>query len=316
MAYDDVLISLGQFGRYQKRINLLLCLPAISCALHKLAGVFLQARVPHRCAREGEDANATFFDRTDEAVCNLTSIYGNETVQHCAKWLYNTDQYASTTTSEFDLVCDRAWLRATGDALLMVGVMLGSIVFGHLSDSLGRKPVFFVSLVLQVVFGFITAIVPNVWGFMISRMIVGATTSGVFLVAYVIGLEMVGPSKRILCGVVFQLFFTAGFILTAGFAYFIRDWRTLQIAITIPGIAFFCYWWFIPESVRWQLTKGRTEQAKKTLRAVAKETGKKWLKRCWSNSVSRQKPKGRRLANSQLQFWSYSNFLTSLRNPS
>lgn len=32
---------------------------------------------------------------------------------------------------------------------------------------------------------------------------------------------------------------------------------------------------FIPESVRWQLTKGKTEEAKKTLRAVAKENGQK-----------------------------------------
>lgn len=48
MAYDDVLPYLGAFGRYQKRIYVLLCLPAILCALHKLAGVFLQANVKHR----------------------------------------------------------------------------------------------------------------------------------------------------------------------------------------------------------------------------------------------------------------------------
>ncbi|CAB0009618.1 unnamed protein product [Nesidiocoris tenuis] len=276
MAYDDVLVTLGQFGRYQKRINFLLCLPAISCALHKLAGVFLQARVDHRCIYDGESENATFFDLsvTNKCTTNI-SFTDNSSLATCPRWLYDTSQYSSTTTSEFDLVCDRAWLRATGDALLMVGVMLGSIIFGDLSDRLGRKPVFFVSLILQVVFGLATAVVQDVYAFMISRMIVGATTSGVFLVAYVIGLEMVGPSKRILCGVVFQLFFTAGFILTAGFAYLIRDWRTLQIAITLPGVAYFCYWWFIPESVRWQLTKGKTEEAKKTLRAVAKENGQK-----------------------------------------
>jgi OCT family organic cation transporter-like MFS transporter 4/5 len=48
MAYEDILPYLGEFGRYQKRIYLLLCLPAILCALHKLAGVFLQANVNHR----------------------------------------------------------------------------------------------------------------------------------------------------------------------------------------------------------------------------------------------------------------------------
>uniref|UniRef100_A0A8D8ZQ27 Organic cation transporter-like protein n=2 Tax=Cacopsylla melanoneura TaxID=428564 RepID=A0A8D8ZQ27_9HEMI len=41
MAYDDILLKLGEFGRYQQRIYFLLCLPAMSCALHKLIGVFL-----------------------------------------------------------------------------------------------------------------------------------------------------------------------------------------------------------------------------------------------------------------------------------
>lgn len=48
MAYDDVLLHLGEFGKYQKRIYLLLCLTVIPCAFHKLAGVFLGAVPNHR----------------------------------------------------------------------------------------------------------------------------------------------------------------------------------------------------------------------------------------------------------------------------
>ena len=48
MKFDSVLPLIGEFGRYQKRVYLLLCLPAISCALHKLAWVFLGAKVAHR----------------------------------------------------------------------------------------------------------------------------------------------------------------------------------------------------------------------------------------------------------------------------
>lgn len=56
-------------------------------------------------------------------------------------------------------------------------------------------------------------------------------------------LEMVGPKKRLVAGVGCQLFFTTGYIITAGFAYFLTDWRTLQIGITVPSIAFLVYWW-------------------------------------------------------------------------
>lgn len=56
-------------------------------------------------------------------------------------------------------------------------------------------------------------------------------------------LEMVGPQKRLIAGIGCQLFFTAGYIMTAGFAYYITDWRTLQLALTLPSIAFLVYWW-------------------------------------------------------------------------
>lgn len=48
MTYDDLLHKIGDFGKYQKRIYFFLCLPAISCALHKLAGVFILAKTDHR----------------------------------------------------------------------------------------------------------------------------------------------------------------------------------------------------------------------------------------------------------------------------
>ena len=88
---------------------------------------------------------------------------------------------------QWDLVCDKAWLRATGDSLFMVGVMLGSMIFGGLSDKYGRRPIFFLSLVIQLAGGILVAVAPEFISYVIFRLIVGSTTSGVFLVAYVIG---------------------------------------------------------------------------------------------------------------------------------
>lgn len=88
---------------------------------------------------------------------------------------------------QWNLICDKAWMRATGDALFMVGVMLGSMIFGGLSDKFGRRPIFFLSLVIQLVGGILVAVSPEFISYVIFRLIVGSTTSGVFLVAYVIG---------------------------------------------------------------------------------------------------------------------------------
>ncbi|KAL2740338.1 organic cation transporter protein [Vespula squamosa] len=311
MAYDDVILRMGEFGRYQRRVYLLLCLPAISCAFHKLAGVFLGAKMDVRCLLPHENIeNATYYLPQDvmnasypwdyelkgwsqclrrdpildgnsqghdnwpvQTPIGSRELANTEGIKPCEEYVYDRRKYKSTTTSEWNLVCDRAWLRATGDSLFMVGVMLGSMIFGALSDKFGRRPIFFLSLVIQLAGGILVAIVPEFISYVIFRLIVGSTTSGVFLVAYVIALEMVGPKKRLVAGVGCQLFFTTGYILTAGFAYLITDWRMLQVAITIPSIAFLLYWWFIPESARWLLMKGRAEEAKDILQRASKENG-------------------------------------------
>lgn len=48
MRFDSVFPVIGDFGRYQKRIYILICLPTIACAMHKLAWVFLGAKLDHR----------------------------------------------------------------------------------------------------------------------------------------------------------------------------------------------------------------------------------------------------------------------------
>lgn len=283
MTYDHVLTQLGDFGRYQKRIFLLLCLPGISCAFHKLAWVFLGAKADHRCQLPSEGPNATYYLEPDiwnnsipwdskfQNYSSCQRYEANYTSVACSEWIFDHSKYESSAVMEWNLVCGKAWLRATADALFMIGVLLGSIIFGDLSDRYGRRPIFFSSLVLQLIGGILAAVAPEFITFVLARMLVGATTSGVFLVAYVIALEMVGSKKRLVAGVVCQMFFSFGYMLTALMAYMITDWRNLQLALTLPGLAFMCYWWIVPESARWLLTKNRKEEAVELLLRAAKE---------------------------------------------
>lgn len=295
MGYDEVIPALGGFGRYQKRIYFLVCLPAISCAFHKLAGVFLLAKPDHRCELPFENSTANYnltsniynmsypYDTLTQSWSSCEYIDSNYTDSYfeagiknnhtisCDKWIYDQSKYESSTVVEWNMVCSKSWLRATSDSIFMVGVMLGSIIFGDLSDRFGRKPIFFSSLVIQVIFGITAGIAPEYITYTLSRMIVGATTSGVFLVAYVLAMEMVGPKDRIFAGVICMMFFSFGYMLTAAFAFYIPNWRMLQIALTLPGILFLCYWWFIPESARWLLSKNRKNEAIEIINNAAKE---------------------------------------------
>lgn len=191
MNYDDVLLHLGKFGGYQKRNYILLCLPIILCAFHKLSGVFLLATPQHRCRLNGEDLNASFA--LPESVMNQSFPYNakdkkfsscefysdhyfseNETshqIMQCEDFIWDTSKYESSAVKSFELICDRSDLKPRSDALLMVGVFLGSFTFGYLSDKYGRRKVFVLSLFFQLVFGLLIAFSPNFVAYAIARVV-------------------------------------------------------------------------------------------------------------------------------------------------
>ncbi|KAL1517617.1 hypothetical protein ABEB36_001356 [Hypothenemus hampei] len=284
MGFDDVIPLLGDFGKSQKRTYFLLCLPAITSAFHKLGNVFLLAEPKYRCKRPDEPPGSLYnmteydlekwypFDSVQRKFSSCQIRSGNATTT-CTEFIYDHSEYGHTTTIEWDLTCEKAYLIATCNAMFMVGVMLGSIIFGATSDKWGRKITFLISSILQVLFGVLAAVAPEFWTFATARMIVGAAASGVFLVAYVLGLEMVGPSKRLIAGTVVFIFFSGGYVLIALFAQLLPNWRHLQLALSLPGVIFIFYWWWVPESVRWLLSKHKLKEAKDIIQKCAKTNG-------------------------------------------
>ncbi|XP_060519690.1 organic cation transporter protein-like [Cylas formicarius] len=284
MGFDEVITLLGDFGTYQKRVYFLLCLPAIISAFHKLGNVFLLAEPRYRCRLPDEPANSSYelpntvmekwypYDSLHFKYSQCDILINNQTTK-CTEFIFSHEEYGYTTVIEWNLTCEKAYLVAISNSLFMVGVMLGSLVFGETSDRWGRKITFLVASLLKVLAGVVCAFAPEFWTFTMARTVVGAAASGVFLVAYVMGLEMVGPSKRLVAGMVVFIFFSGGYVLIALLAYVFPNWRHLQLALTLPGTVFLFYWWLIPESVRWLLSKHRYEEAKKVIRAAA-ETNK------------------------------------------
>lgn len=57
-------------------------------------------------------------------------------------------------------------------------------------------------------------------------------------------LELVGPDMRMLAGMVYMLFWGFGVLLLAGAAYFIRDWRYLNLTLALPTVLFLSYHWY------------------------------------------------------------------------
>lgn len=58
-----------------------------------------------------------------------------------------------------------------------------------------------------------------------------------------VGVEMVGPSKREMCGVVLNYFYSIGEAVTGLAAWYSRDWVLFQYLVSAPPLLFVTYYW-------------------------------------------------------------------------
>ncbi|CAC5415437.1 SLC22A4_5 [Mytilus coruscus] len=162
-----------------------------------------------------------------------------------------------------------------------------------ISISLGRKKTFYFAVWLLLVSSFSLPWAPSFWVYGLLRFIIGMCTNGLYAVPFVLGMELVGPSKRVWAGIVICYFFAAGMVVLAGVAYLIRDWVYLEIAISIPSVFFLFYWWLIPESPRWLLSQGKHEEAVKILKKIAKGNNRNVDEKAFGNLTVQEEPFGR-----------------------
>lgn len=82
-------------------------------------------------------------------------------------------------------------------------------------------------------------------------------------------MELVGTKWRDLVSVVYQIPFNLGHLTLPMFAYYFRDWRDLQLALSIPSLVLISYYWIVPESPRWLFAVGRVEDTASVLERAA-----------------------------------------------
>lgn len=89
------------------------------------------------------------------------------------------------------------------------------------------------------------------------------------LTGFVLITEIVEAKWRTPAGVIFQFPFQIGHASLGLFGYLLRDWRQFQIAISAPPLLLLSYYWIMPESPRWLVSVGRTDEAIAILRKGA-----------------------------------------------
>lgn len=284
---EELMMHLGEFGKYQCWQFCLHILGALTAGLHMLTLLTVAAVPPHTCnvprsTFPTESFNFTSstwnssiaFDDVPRAVDACHYLDANNVTKECDSWTYDTEYFQSSRGMEWNFVCSQRWMGAAAQSCYMFGVFIGAVTLGSLADKYGRKIIFYVSAVAQLVFGVTVALVNKYYVFLVLRFLYGIFGSaGAYITGFVLTMELVGATKRTVCGIMFQLAFAVGFMLVAVWGAVIKDRTWLQIVYGLHSVLLIGHWWLMDESPRWLWAQGRVSEALTIIRKGLKMNG-------------------------------------------
>jgi len=159
----------------------------------------------------------------------------------------------------------------------LAGAVLGALFFGWLTDRLGRKKLFFITLTVYLLATAATAFSWNLWSFLVFRFITGAGIGGEYAAINSTIQELVPARVRGWTDLIINGSFWIGAALGALAAIVLLDpavldpehgWRAaFLIGAALALVVFFMRLW-LPESPRWLMTHGRAAEAERVVSGI------------------------------------------------
>ena len=286
-TFEDLLAAAGGFGWWHVRLFCLISVLSVMSAWHVMVNIYFGITPEYQCVlptptSAGDSShyellplatgNGTEYDQClySELVYNDTGDVESNTTRHCEHWDYDRAEYPSTIVTEWDLVCWRRALKATDQAVFMLGVLAGAGGSGVLSDRFGRKPVMLAAGLMLLGVGGSAALSGSYPVWIALRCLTAIACSALFTVKFVLFVEAFPVSRRGLVGMIHQVPFCIGNMTLAAVAYYCRVWWQLQLVITAPVLVMASYPWLLDESPRWLLARHRVDEAVPVLRKISR----------------------------------------------
>ncbi len=158
-----------------------------------------------------------------------------------------------------------------GATTYLAGAVLGALFFGYLTDRLGRRRLFLVTLATYSIATLLTAASFNFWSFALFRALTGFGIGGEYAAINSAVDELIPGKVRgtvdLLVNATFWLGAIVGslasFGLLAGFLPQHIGWRLAFSTAAVLGIGVLFLRLAVPESPRWLMLRGHEEQAGK-----------------------------------------------------
>jgi MFS family permease len=169
----------------------------------------------------------------------------------------------------------------------LVGAVGGALFFGWLTDRLGRKKLFTVTVLVYLIATIACGLSWNFWSFALFRLLTGAGIGGEYAAVNATIQELIPARRRGFTDLVVNGSFWLGAAIGALGATVVLDpavmppeigWRAAFIIGGILGFIVLLLRRFLPESPRWLMTHGHPEEAERIVgeieARVERETGR------------------------------------------
>ena len=164
----------------------------------------------------------------------------------------------------------------------LAGAVLGALGFGWLTDRIGRKKLFFITLALYLAATAATALSWGIVSYALFRFLTGAGIGGEYTAINSTIQELIPARYRGWTDLIINGSFWIGAALGATSAIVLLDpnwididlgWRLAYFTGASLGLVVFVMRIWIPESPRWLITHGRPEEANAIMRDIEDSVG-------------------------------------------
>lgn len=160
-----------------------------------------------------------------------------------------------------------------------LGMLVGAFVFGRLADRIGRRPVLFIAIIIDAIFGIASAFAPDLTWLFVARFLTGLGVGGTLPVDYAMMAEFLPANRRGRWLVLLEGFWAIGTValailaLVAG-SHGSEAWRIIFFITGIPALIGVVLRFYVPESPFYLNRQGHSTEARSVLQRIADVNGR------------------------------------------
>lgn len=164
-----------------------------------------------------------------------------------------------------DLELSAVWQGLIG-ASVLIGTFFGAPLGGYLADKIGRKPMFTIDLCVFLVGSIAQFFVADEWQLFIVRLVMGMAVGADYAIGWPLLAEFAPARLRGKLLAFVEVMWYAGYLISYAAGYVMAgstdlSWQVILGISVIPTVIILLMRLGTPESPRWLMSQGRTEEA-------------------------------------------------------